>query len=445
MAPTPNLRRYLQSAPGFENVDARSLDVLERIAARFGRWMHGQFIMDVTVPPDADVEELKRMVTEHDPLMSVVEGIRASVMGDGIARIIDQIRGPTPVAPQARVAAVAINDLKPVEVREATEHARIRKAIDIAVAMDIVKETVYPSSNPNARHGYLLTGKHYPMFRYDPSQLQPAIQSSQVELFQFAHLLYAQGVTSTMHIEGSWVGSTIPSFTGVNIPIGGDKIPLSDPRAQQFLFDKPSALAQVMDQILVAQASRRGNAPDFHRLTNFSHITGAHSRETQTFIEKEMQPRAEEDARFKIKYHALYASLPERGPVTLNFQMRQSPSQRPEVHLGGRWYDVEEVENDLAKSIEYDAKMQEVSRMREEDLACHFRNMPEGKIPMGFVGLAHGPPLLQLLQPYMHVHKIMPLASMPYDNPQNLDPTQGGTRQRWTAALLEWIRSQKKT
>lgn len=188
-----------------------------------------------------------------------------------------------PQVPDARRADCRNLVIGKKENLELGEQEKVARAVEEAVAMGLVREEVFPSATPNARVGYLLSGPHYSVADHDPTLTPAHVKQSQIQFFQLCHLLAKNGVTSRMRAEGREVGKTYTAFRGLRpeMEIGGRIVDALSPEGQQFLFDHPDVLQQLMDHQQLLAKKTGMSTPVFYAYASGMNFAGAHTPQTE--------------------------------------------------------------------------------------------------------------------------------------------------------------------
>lgn len=420
-----NLREEL-ALLGHTGIDDASMKVLEALAARYGRRTGGILMMDITAFPEQE-PALHALIAATPQINTAVNQIRGSVLGSDLGSLIRQFTAPPPRRPAPASSArprVTVQTLSTPESPEAVEHARVRTAVDAAVAKGIVREEIFASPNPTARHGYLLSSRHYRNFQYDPQITPRATKLSQASLFQLMYLLQQEGVTSPVYAEGYFHGRPLPElpkgFRRPQLLVNNRLLDMHDPLAQRAMFHHTDAILNVFDYIQ-REAARFGmSGPSFDRVSTYAHIVGGHTADLEPMFEP-MHAYIDWESGFLEKYREFFGLVRRTEvPVLARWEFGESD---PYLVVGSVAYAVGPLEEGVRNVLEKERYAERFDCAREDTMALLMNGTPAGKIPMAYAGKGHELNMVSRLKPTMHLHVLTPPGSIPDDAIRKTMPT----------------------
>ena len=321
-----------------------------------------------------------------------------------------------------QVESITSNSPSSTETNNLSDEQRMNHAVSIAIEHGLVREEILPSKNPTAKTGYILSSSHYENYKYDLAEVDDQTRASQIQLFQLMHLVNQQGVQGPLYCEGRMHGRNYPSFPidKPKITINGSEYDIHDPEAQQFLFEHPTALKDIMNMQLQAAEKEKTTAPIFYSYTSYANIQGAHTsrvEERMKNILSDAQWSEKFDEQFKF-----FTSTLDSGIIDFTVEKGWDKTGKPLVQLAGRWIYTKEIIPLIEYYLAFAEKLAEFDAMREEEMAALMTQTNEGQVPLCFCGLGHTLALAEKMKDKMNVHILTPTDSVYLDDQRRTLP-----------------------
>ena len=335
--------------------------------------------------------------------------VQLGLKKEEVRRQVDSVivKKTTKPAPAALPPSTESNNL--------SDQQRMDHAVAEAVELGLIREEVLPANTPTDRKGYILSSSHYANHEYDPAKVDPQTRTSQIQLFQLAHIMNQHGVEGPIYCEGRKHNNSYSAFRGQKpiITVGGKDYDIHTPIAQKFLFEHPEALQEVMDQHLVRAGMSGASTPSFYAYTNYNNIQGAHTGR----VEQSMNNMVS-DAKWSTDFEEsfkFFTSTLGRGTVNMNIGTGWDSQGNPALQLAGQWVLTEQIIPAIEHYLRYADRLASFDEMREEDVSTFMLHTNEDQVPSCFCGLGHTLQLSKKLQDNMNVHILTPSDSMHLD------------------------------
>ncbi len=327
---------------------------------------------------------------------------------------------------QLATTSSRIHALAP-EAMEHPDHRSMREIVAEAVGRGILREEVFPAKTASGRPpAYLLSSSHpAPDHHRSEGSEEDTIQS-QVELFQFVHLMHRKGMKTPIHVEGRMVGRGYTEFPVLRPKLerSGRTLDIHDPEAQAYLFEHPGALSILMHQYLEIAAAHRVSAPIFYAFTSYPHIEGAHSRRTEEAIQNFSSVWMPFYRTFMEKYAAFFKSNApdQKGMTHLKLGTGWDGAGTPMMQFANQWVPSEAVIREFGGYLTYADMLTEIDTMREQELAEIFAGKPGEIVPIGFSGKAHEYLIADRVTRERALHSLTPASSVQHDHLRRRQP-----------------------
>lgn len=327
-----------------------------------------------------------------------------------------------------------------LEVRENPEREKMRAVVEEAVSLHLVREEVFPAVQVSAKEpAYLLSSSHPATdHQHDKESMGDVIQT-QVELFQFVHLMHRHGMTTPIHVEGRKVGKSYTAFPIVRpiMAINGKNRDIHDPDTQAFLFEHPDVLQRLIHEYMDIAAQHNTSAPIFYAFTSYPHITGAHGKVAEQKMHEFTSVWLPFHHQFDEKYRPLLIDNNKvrnsTNEIETKIQTGWDDKGIPVIGIGGQWQYCDVIITEFQGYLDYADKFAEIDAIREQDLAEIFTKKSPGQIPMGFYGKGHEFAIINLLKHNRETRVITPTSSIQEDDMRRNTPIND------PASKLLWI------
>jgi hypothetical protein len=295
----------------------------------------------------------------------------------------------------------------------AAEHAKIRGAVEEALALGIVREEVVPSTASMGRPVYIFSSSHIPVTFGQRISLPPELILAQVQLFQLMHLLHTQKVTSPLFVEGRMYRMGYNNTMCDRLRERG--VDIMTPEKQQEFFSDPQQLTDIINEQQQLAVTQGMNAPVFYLYTSYPSIQGGHLEAVQ-----EQAPAVADwenwHHRIHLKYQPLIRQLANKGKGLVQVEVESGWSEgKPMIRIGEQWGFADDIREDCENFFRYAEIITAFNTAREEDSMELFWHTKTESVPMGFMGATHTMRVIEGIKHWAETHIITPKAAIDFD------------------------------
>ena len=311
-----------------------------------------------------------------------------------------------------------VSELRKRESSEtASQRERLRKGVERAKKLGVIREEIYAAALTTDRVCYLLSSSH---FNPDPTgHTREEHRQSQTELVHLMQLLIAEGVDVPLFLEANLRSKSQFGFTPPRpwIPAQGIHRRIFEPEAQQAIFADNQLLKSIMEDHRMLAAEKQYSSPKFYYYVPYPTLRGSESHETHAASKDYQRLFLQRLREIDEKYKPLRRSLFEVSKTAGQLQILtgwDSGTEAPLLQLAEKWIPAEEVLSDMKEYISILDTFDRFTAKMESDMAECVQS-EQGPV-LAYMGKAHEFKIVDLLRPFCEMRALTPVSSIVFDN-----------------------------